>query len=356
MEYKPDFSLKAEGNDITAAIRRGLVSITLTDYGGGTGNTDELQVTLVSETLTLPEKGARLELALGFNGRLTDKGWYVVCAVESSGPPRMVTLTATAAPMNGARHPGNVSNQKSRTFDDVTLGDIVKTVASDNGLKPRVAAALAAIKPGHIVQHRESDAALLLRLARLYNAVSKPAGGYWLFVEQGKSVTPSGSKLPQQTVRFEDVSRWQYSEGEKGGDKNKKGEKKGEVKINFFDPESGETKTSTVEHDGKDTSHPYTQSSKGKADQVGKSKAASTARNTRKMSITMPCRPDQVALTPESNIVTQGFGKKEDRSWLVESLRYSLGSNGMTLDISLVASHEKAGKKNKKEGPVLDVT
>jgi phage protein D len=358
MEFKPDFTLKAEGEDITAAIRRGLVSLTLTDYGGGTGNTDELQVTLMSETLKLPAKGVRLDVALGFKGQLRNNGSFVACAVESSGPPRMVTFTATAAPMNGDRHGGNVSNQKSRSFDDVTLGDIVTTVARDNGLKPRIASALTAIKPGHIIQNRESDAALLLRLARLYNAVSKPSGGYWLFVEQGKSATPSGASLPEQTIILSEVSRWQYSEGEKGGAGKKEGDKKkGDVRINYLDPETGETKTVTVEHDGKDTSHPYTQSSKEKAEAAGKSKAAGTARNSRKMSITMPCRPYQIALTAESKITTQGFGEKEDRPWLVESLKYSLGSNGMTLDVSLVASFEgKGGKKGKENSAVLDVT
>ncbi|ECK3337682.1 late control protein D, partial [Salmonella enterica] len=53
-EYLPDFSLKAEGQDITAAIRRGLAEIRYTDNGAATKRSDELMITLMSETLTLP--------------------------------------------------------------------------------------------------------------------------------------------------------------------------------------------------------------------------------------------------------------------------------------------------------------
>ncbi|MCR2730891.1 contractile injection system protein, VgrG/Pvc8 family, partial [Salmonella enterica] len=81
---------------------------------------------------------------------------------------------ATAAPMNAQRQPGDVLNQKSRSWDDVSLGDIVKTVASDNGLIPKVAGALANIAVGHLDQVNESDAALMTRLASRFNAISKP--------------------------------------------------------------------------------------------------------------------------------------------------------------------------------------
>ena len=347
MEFRPDFSLTAEGQDITAAVRRGLVDITLTDFGGGTGNTDELRITVMSETLALPTKGARLQLALGFNGDLVDKGWFVVCQVESSGPPRKITITATAAPMNAAKHSGNVSNQKTRSFDDVTLGDIVKKVAKDNDLIPRIAKSLIDIRIEHIDQVRESDAALLLRLARMYNAVSKPSGGYWIFLEQGKSETASGKPLPATLITPDMVSSWNYSEGEKAnaGDK-----KKGDVYVNYFDKATGETKSVKMEHGGADTHIQYTKPSEGEAKLAGKAKAAKSARNSRKMSVSMPCRPNHIGLTAEAKITTQGFGSREDKVWLTESLKYSLNDRGLTLDVSLVAHFDPKGKKNGEDG------
>jgi len=60
-EYAPAFSVSAEGKDITRALQQCLAELTLTDYGGATAKADELKITLLSETLPLPTKGARLQ-------------------------------------------------------------------------------------------------------------------------------------------------------------------------------------------------------------------------------------------------------------------------------------------------------
>ena len=91
-EYAPAFSVSAEGKDITRALQQCLAELTLTDYGGATAKADELKITLLSETLPLPTKGARLRVALGFNDHLVDKGWFVVSGVASSGPPRRIEI------------------------------------------------------------------------------------------------------------------------------------------------------------------------------------------------------------------------------------------------------------------------
>lgn len=117
--------------------------------------------------MALPTKGARLQAALGFNNHLVDKGWFVVSGVASSGPPRRIEIYATAAPMNAQKQPGDVTGQKTRSWDNLRLADLVKTVARDNGLIPKVAAGLADIHIDHIDQVAESDANLLSRLAVL---------------------------------------------------------------------------------------------------------------------------------------------------------------------------------------------
>ncbi|MWK27774.1 late control protein D, partial [Escherichia coli] len=49
----------------------------------------------------------------------------------------------------------------------------------------------------------------------------------------------------------------------------------------------------------------------------------------------------------ESGVVTSGFGKREDRRWLVESLAFSLSSSGFTFTFNLVAEikSKKSGDK-----------
>lgn len=344
-EFCPAYRVTAEGRDITRVLARYLVDITLTDYGGATARSDELKITLLSEILPLPTKGARLRVALGFNGNLVDKGWFVVCGVSSSGPPRRIEIYATAAPMNAEKQSGDVLNQKTRSWDNLTLGDLVKTVATENGLKARVAEKLAGIRIPHVDQVAESDASLLSRLARTYNAVSKPAGGYWLFLEQGAGTTVSGAPLKTVTLTPSVVSSWNYQEGERGSSTGEK--KKEKITVRYFDKADGRTKTATVEHDGSSVTSPYTQPEKETAEQQAKSKKTQAQRNSRKMTLTGPCRPSYVAMTAESGVVTSGFGKREDRRWLVESLAFSLSSSGFTFTFNLVAEikSKKSGDK-----------
>jgi phage protein D len=353
-EYAPAFSVTAEGQDITRALQQSLVELTLTDNGGATAKADELKITLLSETLTLPTKGARLRLALGFNDQLTDKGWFVVSGVASSGPPRRIEIYATAAPMNAQKQPGDVQSQKTRAWDDIRLGDIVKTVAADNGLKPRVAAALANIHLDHLDQVSESDANLMTRLARTYNAVSKPSGGYWLFLEQGAGQTASGSTPASVTITPPEVARWSYNEGSRGNTTGKAtgasgSKKKEKISVRYYDEQDGRTKTASVDHDGPAISNPYTQSKKDTAARQAKSRKTQANRNEQKMMLTGPCRLHHIPLTAESRVVTSGFGEREDRPWVVESLVFTLTTAGLSFTWNLVVDIKPKGKKSKKK-------
>ncbi|NUC56992.1 late control protein D [Escherichia coli] len=353
-EYRPEFSVKAEGKDISKALRQCLQELTLTDNGGATGKADELQITLISETLPLPGNGARLQLGLGFNGQLEDKGWFVVSGVSSSGPPRKVVIYATAAPMNAQKQSGNVQSHKTRSWDNLTLGDIVKTVATDNELIPKVAQSLAMIAIPHLDQVAESDANLLTRLARSHNAVSKPSGGYWLFLEQGAALSTSGKALADVTIAPREVTNWTYSEGQRGSTTGKPSsggkEKKGKIGVKYYDEATGQTRVTQTEHDGPDLENPYTQSHKAQADEQAKAKKTQAKRNEKRMSITAPCRPWHLPLTAEARVITQGFGQREDRSWLIESMVYNLTSAGLSVAFSLATDIKpRAGSGQKKQ-------
>lgn len=354
-EFRPEFSLSAEDKDITQALQQCLMDLTLTDNGGATAKADELQINLLSETLPLPSKGARLRLGLGFNGNLQDKGWFVVSGVSSSGPPRKIVIYATAAPMNAEKQIGDVQSQKTRSWDNVSLGDIVKTVATDNGLVPKVAEKLAAIPIVHLDQVAESDANLLTRLARSYNAVSKPSGGYWFFLEQGESTTASGKALSEVTITPSDITSWDYDEGKRGASSGKAvqtGEpKKGTICVAYYDEKTGQTLNSQKEHDGPNLTSPYTQPEKAQADSQAIAKTTQANRNESNMNLSAPCRPQYIPLTAEARVMTAGFGEREDRAWLIETLTYTLKPSGMSVSFKLVVdikhdSNKKASTKS----------
>lgn len=222
--WKPNFYISADNKNITDKIRKGLINITLTDYGGSSKQTDELRVAIVSETLKIPARGVKISIGLGFGNQIIDKGIYIVDGASSGGEPRVVDFTAKAAPMNAAKGSPTVQSKKTRSWSDVTVSDIVATIASDNGLKPRVSKRFADNVITQLDQVGESDMHLMSRLATRFDAVSKPAGGYWIFLPRGAGESVSGAPLQHYTLTRRDNSSWGYSRNGQSGDSGSGGE------------------------------------------------------------------------------------------------------------------------------------
>ena len=69
--------------------------------------------------------------------------------------------------------------------DDLTIANVVQTVAEDHGLKALIDESLGAVVVGHIDQVGESDASRLTRLARLHDAVYKHGGNALIMARRG---------------------------------------------------------------------------------------------------------------------------------------------------------------------------
>ncbi|MEF1312033.1 contractile injection system protein, VgrG/Pvc8 family [Vibrio mytili] len=325
LDFRPDFSLSADGNDITAVMQRNLISLTLTDNAGS--ESDRLAITIsLPNNMATPKKGAVLRLGLGFNGELIDKGQYVVDEVTSSGPPRRVQIVANAAPMNNRKQPGSLQTQKTRNFDDVTLGDLVKTVASDHGLVPRINSELDSIKITHVDQVGESDMNLLTRLAKRYGAVSKPANGYWLFLKEGEGKSASGKALTNITIQPHQVTTWQCRFSSRNDVRR--------VVATYHDLESGDIKevsTGTGEPEFKIV-FKYPNYEEAEAAVIARAKNVKAGSDT--LDITMPARSSLMALIAEGHITLDGFGDVEDGKWRVKSVEWSLSESGLQLRVS----------------------
>ncbi|MBV1841388.1 contractile injection system protein, VgrG/Pvc8 family [Photobacterium ganghwense] len=325
LDYRPDFSLSADGNDITAAIQRNLISLTLTDNAGS--ESDRLAITVsLPDTVATPKKGAVLRLGLGFNGELIDKGQFVVDEVTSSGPPRRVQIVANAAPLDNRKQPGSLQTQKTRSFDDVTLGDLVKTVVSEHGLVPRVSSELASITLTHIDQVGESDMNLLTRLAKRYGAVSKPANGYWLFLKEGEGKSASGKALKNITLHPHQVTTWQCRFSSRNDVRR--------VVATYHDLESGDTKevsTGIGEPEFKIV-YTYPNYEEAKAAVLARAKQVKAGSDT--LDITLPARASLMALVAEGHVTLDGFGDVEDGKWRVKVVEWSLSESGLQLRLS----------------------
>lgn len=361
--WQADFTLLSDGKDVTEAIRRGVNEIRFTDNGAASKENDVLEITLYNEAIVLPPKGVTLSLSLGFNGNMVQKGTFTVCRVKSSGPPRKIQITATAAPMSNARHGYDITSAKNRTFENKTLGDILDRVATDNGLTGKISASLADVVVPVMVQHAESDLSMMARLATEYSAVSKVTNGFWVFLEYGGAQSAGGNFLPDLTITPNMVSDWSYQEGDRGADSangSGKSDKawsigtvtsettKGTIRVWYYDEATGKQVLKAVDHDGPNLENPYMQPNEQTAKGSASTKAKKSKKAGKKMSLTAPCTQDMLNLTAESRITTQGFGKVEDRRWQVENIEWSLNSSGLVARFSLAADIQAKGSSGGK--------
>lgn len=99
------------------------------------------------------------------------------------------------------------------------------------------------------------------------------------------------------------------------------------------------------DHDGPDIINPFSQSLKQLADQQALARQSLARRNQQRMTINGPCGRWHLLLTAEARIITQGFGEREDRRWLIETMSYQLSASGMTIEFSLAVDIKLNGLK-----------
>lgn len=189
----PAFRLTADGAPF--APER-VLSIAVSDEAGF--ESDELVITLddADPQIVRPRQGALLTIALGFEGEaLTEFGTYTVEEVERSGWPRRLVLTAKAAD-----HAKGMKEPKTRAWDGKTLGDLVKSIAGEHGLKAEISSALAAVKLPYIAQTEESDQHLLTRIGKRVGAVIAPKDQRLLVTARHSGKTVSGQSMPEVRV------------------------------------------------------------------------------------------------------------------------------------------------------------
>jgi phage protein D len=208
---RPAWTLAVDGIDITAKAAERLVSLTLTDNRGFEADQLDLVLDDTDDALMLPPRGAQIRLALGWDDTGTiDKGGYVVDEIEHSGAPDQLSIRARSADLRGG-----LTTQMERSFHDVTFGDIVRTVAAENGLEDVVAPDLAAEALDHVDQTNESSANLLTRLAGMFDAIACVKDGRLLCLRAGEGRTASGKLLPAATIERRDGDQHRFTLAER---------------------------------------------------------------------------------------------------------------------------------------------
>jgi phage protein D len=217
---KANYLVLANDLDVTAAIRDRFLGLRLSDETGF--NADTLEITLADHDplnpIKRPPKGAELQVSLGWDlDPLTPMGTYICDEIELGGWPGYMVIRARAA-VNEATPKGktDLATQKARSWPSgTTLKAMAEKIAKEHGLVAVVGTQLAAIVLPQFDQTEESDISFLLRVAKRYDAMVKPAGGFLVVQKRGTSENGQGQALPLAIIEAEDCTSFSYTESSK---------------------------------------------------------------------------------------------------------------------------------------------
>lgn len=309
--WEPVFSIKANGEDITKAIRANLKKLTITDEAGV--QSDSLQIDLADSGIAMPPTGAELQVWLGYRGAARYMGLYVVDEIVITGPPNTMGIKALAAPFEKSATYGALQDQKSRSWEPGTVGYLVTTIAQEHGLTPAVSASLASVQLGHLDQTNESDMNLLTRVARDVDAIAKAGGGRLLFVPQGEGMTASGKSLPTVAVTRVDLSTWRASISNRAN--------YGQVVAVWRDKDAAADREVVVGSEKPSFRLRHTYPSEDAATRAAQGRLNAFKRGTGTLSVTMPGRTDIIA---ESRLLVSGVRSGVDGEWSVTRATHTL--------------------------------
>lgn len=309
----PAFKISANNRDVTAKIAARLLSLTVKDEAGSKADTVDIVLDDRDGAVEEPPEGAELEVFIGYEGSpLRRMGLYAIDEVTLHGPPDKISFRGLAADLGGA-----LKGQKTRGWEAVTLADIVKRVAADQGLRPVVSERFAATTYTFIAQTDESDIHLLTRLGQEHDALVAVKDGRLLFTTKGEGRTASGVGLPMTIITKGDHTTHKMSRLERGKYKA--------VKAAWSDKEGGRRKTVTV-GDGEPVKRlRHTYSTEAEARRAAAAQKDAMERGVRTLSLTLPGAPNLFA---EGLIEAREFRRSVNGIWAVKSISHVIADGG----------------------------
>jgi len=195
--HVPAFKVTIDDKDISTLVTQRLCSFRLLLSRGDEADQLDLSLDDTDGKLALPATGVKISFLLGWQGKpLVDAGSFTVTEVGHAGAPDQITIRARSANLIDT-----FKQQRERSYHDTTLGTIIDQIAAENQLRPGIANPLRGITIAHLDQTHESDAALLRRLGKKYDAVATVKNDTLLFIPINQSRTVSGKQLPTINIK-----------------------------------------------------------------------------------------------------------------------------------------------------------
>ncbi|PID66604.1 MAG: late control protein D [Gammaproteobacteria bacterium] len=324
----PTWQLFIDDKDVTAELSTRIINLSLVDNRGFEADTLSLTLDDTDGAIPLPERGAKLRLALGWRGTpMINKGCYIVDTIEHSGAPDNLSLSAKSADFRES-----LLERKSVSYPSQTIAELIKTIAEKHHLQYRVSDGLANIKLTHKIQSNESDANLLTRLAEEHDAIGTIKNDTLLFIRAGEAKSASGQPLPAVTITRTSGDQHRYSLSER--------EKVTGVKAYYRDVGKKKKVWVLAGNKEKTTSlkkaFPNKDSAQTAADAELKRLQRGVATFSIRLAFAMP------HLFPETPIRAQGFKPKIDHTdWIITKATHELGDSGFITGIECERRQKK---------------
>ena len=326
----PKFRIVANGSDITSLINDRLLLLRTTDKPGMESDEFELRIDDRDGQVTLPRRGAGIEIYLGYaETSLVRLGLYVVDEIEVSGPPDTIVIRGKASDMRGTG-----KSIRLGSWEDVPLSKIVSDIAARNGWTP---ACTIATKVARADQLHESDFSFVTRLAKQYDCTAKVGDGKLMVMQRQAGLSASGKAIGAITITRSDVSRWQFRLGDRNAHKT--------VTAKHQDKKTGTLSVVSLENDDVPDGLPavhtdrHIHPNKTAAESAAKARLAAFNRSTAGVRLEMPGRTDLFA---ERLIVATGFKVGLDGEYLTDSVEQTFTQAGWSTTVEC-----NGGKKGK---------
>lgn len=343
---KVQFSISADGKDVTGNIAPILVSMTITDSEGLQADTLSIVIDDVDGSVEPPRTGAILRAIGGYEGQLRDFGEFSVDNVSYQGWPQTITVSAQSVAMLGLAKQRLVKSFDQKDFE--TYGDVFKEAAKAAALPLVIASPIANLTNIYEAMTEETPIEFLTRIGEKLNASVTVKSGRLVVMEKGSGVGAGGSTLARIPVtRPGNIISYSVSEKDEPAYKS--------VTTTYYDREKNERGEVTEEIPLTTLSTPGSEGlggsiagapgagmlareaflNKDDATKAAKSKAKAIARSTRDASFTIDGYPFAQA---EAFAEVTGVRSRVNGLWKVKTATHNFsGSGAYTTELSCEA-------------------
>lgn len=315
----PDFKVIAAGVNITPQIKDRLLRLSITDEAGTKADAVEIELDDRDGLIELPMPGAPMLVFLGYRETgLIPMGLFTSDEVTVSSSPATLTIRAKAADLGGG-----IKDQKTRSWDKMTIGDIVTTIAGGHDLTPKVAERFSPIMIEHIDQTEESDISFLDRLGRDYDALVSVKGGALLFMSKGQGRTVSGLLIPPRPIFQRDTTSWTLTLTTREAYRSV---------VAVWQDTNGAKRQEVTAGDGAPVLKlRHVHATEAEARAAAKAKLGEVERGADTFDATLPGDP---LIAAEAPILAAGFRAGVNGLWSITTATHELSGDGFTTSIS----------------------